>query len=316
MSRAKSLSQKLADIKTAKYGEDITLNKPLLVLYTLSEYKKGHGRMLNYSTEVKPKLKALLKKYGPIRRGQATDMPFWRLQHDGFWELENAEACSFKGLKEPNENELIQNKVAGGFDQVSFTLLKNRPDMIDQLSDEVVRKYIPEKFQNELMTELGFLYDNVSSFSYIQRNIAISIQNDIEAIEHDKLLSATTKLRLIEARIGQGKFRSQCQNIYPSCPVTGINFQPLLRASHIKPWAHCRNVKERIDPHNGIMLAAHIDALFDDGWITFNNDGGILVSNKLDLHTFNALNLPENIKPFINKSFNYLEWHRKKIFRG
>ena len=51
----------------------------------------------------------------------------------------------------------------------------------------------------------------------------------------------------------------------PACLVTGMTFAPLLRASHIKPWAACENGNERLDPYNGIILAAHIDILFDQG---------------------------------------------------
>ncbi|CAH6661926.1 hypothetical protein FBBNIHIM_22730 [Pseudocitrobacter vendiensis] len=36
MPGAQHLSQKVLAMKTAKYGDDITLNKPLLVLYALS----------------------------------------------------------------------------------------------------------------------------------------------------------------------------------------------------------------------------------------------------------------------------------------
>jgi putative restriction endonuclease len=38
----------------------------------------------------------------------------------------------------------------------------------------------------------------------------------------------------------------------------------MLRASHIKPWSDCSN-RERLDPLNGLLLVAHIDALFDNG---------------------------------------------------
>jgi putative restriction endonuclease len=33
------------------------------------------------------------------------------------------------------------------------------------------------------------------------------------------------------------------------------------------------NCEERLDPHNGLMLAAHIDTLFDSGLISFANEG-------------------------------------------
>ena len=62
------------------------------------------------------------------------------------------------------------------------------------------------------------------------------------------------------------------------------------------------------------MLAAHIDALIDGGWISFENNGTILKSIKLDLQTCKSINLPDSIKPFRADSYDYLEWHRDRVF--
>lgn len=103
--------------------------------------------------------------------------------------------------------------------------------------------------------------------------------------------------------------------LYPACPVTGTTFAPLLRASHIKPWAACENGNERLDPYNGIILAAHIDILFDQGWISFENDGRLLISNELDMSVKEQFSLPEKIKAFPVESHCYLEWHRENLLR-
>ena len=39
----------------------------------------------------------------------------------------------------------------------------------------------------------------------------------------------------------------------------------MLRASHSVPWAACASDAERLDVHNGLLLAAHWDAAFDAG---------------------------------------------------
>lgn len=314
MKTVQIINKKLLGMKTAKYGEYITLNKPLLVLYVLSEYKKGHVRMFDYASEVKPNLKMLLRNYGPARRGYATDMPFWRLRHDEFWDLNNAELCSTNGVREPEESELIKFKVSGGFDKESYTALTMKPTLIDELANEVANKFIPQENRILLMTELGFDVKINNDIQDELLNGIISIQRDIEKIKSNKQLSETTKQKMINARVGQGEFREECLKLYPLCPVTGIFFNALLRASHIKPWSHCVNARERLDPHNGIMLAAHIDALFDGGWISFENNGTILKSNKLDLQTCESINLPDSIKPFRANSYDYLEWHRNRVF--
>lgn len=138
---------------------------------------------------------------------------------------------------------------------------------------------------------------------------------DILPIQQDKSLDETMKERLVASRLGQGEFRKKCLKLFPACPITGISFQPLLRASHIKPWAACQNGHERLDPYNGIMLAAHIDTLFDQGWLSFSNNGHILISTELDFEVKTQLNLPENIPPFSEQHHHYLKWHRENILR-
>ncbi len=141
-------------------------------------------------------------------------------------------------------------------------------------------------------------------------------QQDLSLIQQDQSLDETTKECLIAARLGQGEFRKKCLKLYPTCVVTGYAFAPMLRASHIKPWSACKSAKERLDPYNGLMLAAHIDILFDQGWISFSNDGCILLSDELDRTIVNQLSLTEKkIKGFPDASYVYLEWHREHMLR-
>lgn len=99
-----------------------------------------------------------------------------------------------------------------------------------------------------------------------------------EAYKNDEgLLSITKRDALVEARVGQGIFRIELVKYWGSCAVTGVSELAVLRASHIKPWRLC-NDQERLDPFNGLLLTAHIDALFDKGLITFEFDGLIRFS--------------------------------------
>lgn len=56
---------------------------------------------------------------------------------------------------------------------------------------------------------------------------------------------------------------------------------PTLVASHIKPFKKSSD-EEAYDPDNGLLLSQNMDGLFDKGYISFNNDGSIILSNKLD----------------------------------
>ncbi|MGH1286540.1 HNH endonuclease [Bacillus toyonensis] len=85
-------------------------------------------------------------------------------------------------------------------------------------------------------------------------------------------------------------------------------------ASHIKPWSQS-NHKERLDVNNGLLLCPNHDALFDKGFISFDREGAILISDGLDEVTKLFLNINENMK--INMSEKqriYMEWHRGYVF--
>lgn len=83
--------------------------------------------------------------------------------------------------------------------------------------------------------------------------------------------------RLTVQRIGQDVFRRALLDFWGGrCPLTGITDPALLRASHIVPWAACRDDAQRLDVHNGLLLSALWDAAFDAGLASFGDDGAVL----------------------------------------
>ena len=112
MASSKTLEQAIADITIWRKGEQRAPHKPLLLLYVLANYQQGHARLFDYGTEVRDQLHSLLERFGPQRSQYRPDMPFWRLQGDGFWELQNAERCSTSGTsKQPPAGELVVHHV-------------------------------------------------------------------------------------------------------------------------------------------------------------------------------------------------------------
>lgn len=142
------------------------------------------------------------------------------------------------------------------------------------------------------------------------------IEADIQAVAYDVSLSETTKDALIKARRGQGRFRQGLVTRWnAACAVTGCKQVELLRASHMKPWSVSGN-GERLDPCNGLLLLANIDALFDRGLVSFNADGSMLTSDLLHEETIVLLNLPMCLREPLNPSeLRFLAHHRSMWFR-
>lgn len=135
-------------------------------------------------------------------------------------------------------------------------------------------------------------------------------------IEQDALLSATEKKTLINARIGQGQFRQSVSRTEQRCRLTGVSDLDFLIASHIKPWKDCNN-QERLDGGNGLMLAPHVDRLFDRGWISFKDNGCLLVAlAAVDVLKAWHIDPDMNVGMFSSTQSAYLAYHRLHIFKS
>jgi hypothetical protein len=140
------------------------------------------------------------------------------------------------------------------------------------------------------------------------------VLDDLDAIARDATTSPTVRLQLSNARIGQGAFRKRVLAMEPACRVTSIAVPSLLRASHIKPWRESTNA-ERLDGANGLMLAPHIDLLFDRHLISFTDDGGLIVSKKIDPSVLRGWHIANSAisGPFNDRQKVYLSVHRERL---
>ncbi len=126
-------------------------------------------------------------------------------------------------------------------------------------------------------------------------------------------ISKTTRETIILARVGQGEFRTNLMKRWNyRCALTGLQNPDLLVASHIVPWSLSNN-HERLDTDNGLLLATHIDRLFDRGLISFCEKGTLLIGDQLGPHAQQVFGLAEYQKlAHITKgTAQYLARHRK-----
>lgn len=123
--------------------------------------------------------------------------------------------------------------------------------------------------------------------------------------------------RTIKARVGQDIFRESLMDYWGgACAVTGITTPELLRASHIKPWAVCENDQERLNVFNGLLLAVHIDALFDKGLATFADDGKLIIGKSIPQKEQELLNLYTpgiSLRWVAPQHLKFLDYHRQHV---
>lgn len=148
--------------------------------------------------------------------------------------------------------------------------------------------------------------------------VLADVESNVEsAIRQSSTIDETEKEQLVKSRQGQGRFRENIQEFEDRCRISGVRDLRFLIASHIKPWRSSTN-EERLDGENGLLLSPNVDLLFDRGFISFENDGRLLVSPVADALVLAQLGIPVseivNVGEFTPGQQNYLSHHRRDVF--
>ncbi|WP_250442013.1 HNH endonuclease [Caballeronia sp. AZ1_KS37] len=224
----------------------------------------------------------------------------------------------------------------GWFVEVEYQELTNKIRPADHM--EILRPLLPERYSplqatgngnqgvyltelpNAMTQALGLLIgaEYVSS-RQIARNALLDTQSDeVEAVVNARVdIEETEKLQLVRARRGQGLFRSRVELLEKGCRLTGITDRQHLRASHIKPW--CKSTdNEKLDGNNGLLLSPHVDHLFDRGYISFSNDGTLLVAKLLTTDVLTAWHFDtiSGVAALRPEQEEYMDFHRRYVFLG
>jgi putative restriction endonuclease len=109
---------------------------------------------------------------------------------------------------------------------------------------------------------------------------AILVQDKISSVtQPKKKATATQRDAIVKARVGQGRFRDDVLKMWTNqCPVTKVDMPEILVASHIVSWQLSTD-EEKVDAFNGFPLSPAVDKLFDKGYISFSDSGGLLLHN-------------------------------------
>lgn len=164
---------------------------------------------------------------------------------------------------------------------------------------------------------IKFLFRPSLSYNFNPYYHPAKVEEAEKAIEQNPGLTEEKKVQLREARIGQGAYRQKLMEESSECIITRVNDERILIASHIKPWS-VSDEREKIDHNNGLALTPTYDRLFDQGFISFEDDGTILLSPYISPLNLKKLNLAKdrryNIPPS-EKRKSYLIYHRENIFK-
>jgi len=136
----------------------------------------------------------------------------------------------------------------------------------------------------------------------------------VEEITMRTDIGETQKAQMIYSRRGQGVFKANVRLIEHACRVTKVANPKHLIASHIKPWSKSDDI-EKLSGYNGLLLAPHIDHLFDRGLISFENNGKLILSKQFDHEVLNkwSINKTINVGAFRPEQKQFLDYHRDVV---
>jgi len=287
---ANELKQAVLSVKRWSRKDQRAPNKPLMMVYALSEYIKGHGQMFNFEHEVEQQVNELLRKFGPSRKSHHSLYGFWRLINDGFWRLDNAENClPRKSNTDPPKSELIKYSVMGGFNDDTYNLLKNDNTLAIELLELILAENFPDSIIQDISAHLALELD----------------------VKHSKRRDPNFRREVLRA------YNYQCAVCGYDLRMDDVSFG--LEAAHIK-W------KQFLGPcttNNGLALCSLHHKAFDKGAIGLDSNLKLVVSNMLNgggiaesfFYEFEGKKIYEVRNPVWLPQDSFLEWHQTEVFK-
>lgn len=249
-----------------------------------------------------------------------------RLRHPGLvWSSELKEAAYYNGYRGEygeadgwlffRNQEGVPGEIAlavgSGEDGAPWFLALDHPGVVAELEAERAEPP-PGRFAAAYaFATRADLHGAINRVFHLARSVPdYPLKSFEEDVAH---LGDTEAERLMRQRIGQNRFRAALLDYWNgTCPMTGVTETLLLRASHIVPWAECVSDAQRLNVHNGLLLAAHWDAAFDAGLISFDDSGRPLLSEALSEPARTMLSNCEGVTlQFHDGHREHLRWHRQ-----
>lgn len=266
---------------------------------------------------------------------------------DEFFELDKI--TSFMFLKKDLQNYLIDaedeylNPVQQYRNDISQYYEMNVIDT-NAIDDDIIRLHFTKKYDSQNRYYLNLKEDGYSAKRYNYfRNIALPRVTKLSFVKIESLKDGKRYIYIkpffyiddaekiekqLELKISIGdtatprtyrkkqvQYRQELLDSMPQCLITNVTEDRILEACHIKPFSKCDNEDEQYDVANGLVFTPTYHVLFDLGFISFKDDGVIMISPFLSNMNKSRLQLIEDKKYRIpSKCAKYLDYHRKNVF--
>ncbi|QDU37630.1 hypothetical protein Mal4_19450 [Maioricimonas rarisocia] len=273
-------------------GTERAPHKPLLVLYALGRLSRGEPPSIPFR-EVAPRLTELLREFGPSRKSFHPEYPFWRLQNDGIWIVDQTDSLlRRKGQTDVPKRELLAHDVHARFPEHILARLRCEPELLAEVALRLLDSHFPASLHEDILDAVGL---------------------------ETRLTETVTR------RKRDPDFRHRVLAVYEyGCAVCGFDVRLGrhtlgIEAAHIQwhqaggPDAEC----------NGLALCSLHHKAFDLGAFTIQPDSVLLVSNEAHgqqgfdewLLRFHGRSIRRPSGDDHLPAARFLAWHQREVFK-
>ena len=162
MMESDQLLERLLRLQTWSANGQRAPHKPLLALWAIGRCLRGEERLGPYE-EADRELTKLLRAFGPHRKSIHTEVPFWRLQGDGVWEVRDADRVTLTSKGDAHKSSLLKNDIHAGFPGSVHAALKDDAALAEWNARALVDAHFPPTIQEEVLEAVGIEAGNEHS---------------------------------------------------------------------------------------------------------------------------------------------------------
>ncbi|WGE89431.1 HNH endonuclease [Actinobacillus arthritidis] len=186
-------------------------------------------------------------------------------------------------------------------------------DYLDKTElDEYLKKGLESGFVKRKYNQISHLWNLLSKLDDLQRvGDDLYFAEDAQRI-FSNIEESTRKRDPYLHRLYKNQLQEESEEYYgdKKCMLEKLAY-PVLIASHIKPFIQSDD-NEAYDPNNGLLLSRTLDSLFDLKYISFDDNGNMLKSDRLSDDVWQHWQNVKLDSVLLNdKRKQYLAFHRE-----
>jgi hypothetical protein len=186
----------------------------------------------------------------------------------------------------------------------------------DELND-YTQQAIESGFTKRKYNQVAYLFNLLKKLDDIVfMDNKLYFEDDAKVIFGEDLKQESKKRDGYLHRLYKNQLKEESLELFgkTKCMLEELTY-PVLIASHIKPFRFSDN-EEAYDPNNGLLLSRTIDSLFDLEYISFNNDGTILFTNRVEDDVIQFWKYYQlDARVLTEERLHYLAYHREMVLK-